>query len=109
MAFGLLRSRQISAIRIAVANLASAALAEFGQIDVCVNNAGVGAIGRFEDIPLKEQAKVIETNLLGTLYGSFHAHRQFQKQGSGILINIASELGRESVPTTQPIRRQNTA
>ncbi|MQW55043.1 SDR family NAD(P)-dependent oxidoreductase [Sinorhizobium meliloti] len=82
----------------AVANLASVALAEFGQIDVWVNNAGVGAIGRFEDIPLEEQAKVIETNLLGTLYGSSHAYRQFQKQASGILINIASELGRESVP-----------
>ncbi|RVI93169.1 SDR family NAD(P)-dependent oxidoreductase [Sinorhizobium medicae] len=81
-----------------VARLASAALAEFGRIDIWVNNAGVGAIGPFEDIPLDDQAKVVETNLLGTLYGSFHAYRQFRQQGSGILINIASELGRETVP-----------
>lgn len=80
----------------AVEALAAAAIGEFGRIDVWVNNAGVGAIGKFEDIPLTDQAQVIETNLLGTLYGSYHAYRQFIRQGSGILINIGSELSRES-------------
>src|SRR5438270_4142345 len=32
--------------------LAEAAIGEFGAIDVWVNNAGAGAVGRFEDIPL---------------------------------------------------------
>jgi len=82
----------------AVERLYQAAVAEFGRIDVWVNNAGVGAIGRFEDIPLEDQAQVIKTNLLGTLYGSYYAYGQFVRQGSGILINIASELGKESVP-----------
>src|SRR5262249_32489444 len=31
-------------------------------------------------------------------YGSHAAYRQFLAQGSGILINIASELGRHTVP-----------
>jgi short-subunit dehydrogenase len=83
---------------VAVQELAAAALGAFGAFDVWVNNAGVGAIGRFEDIPLEEQSQVIKTNLLGTLYGSFHAYQQFERQGFGVLINIASELGKESVP-----------
>src|SRR5689334_678072 len=36
-----------------VERLVERALAEFGRIDVWVNNAGAGAIGRFEDIPLE--------------------------------------------------------
>src|SRR5207237_2667667 len=33
-----------------------------------------------------------------TLYGSYFAYRQFVAQGSGIVINIASELGEHTVP-----------
>jgi len=42
--------------------------------------------------------QVIATNLYGTLYGSYFAYRQFLAQGSGMLINIASELGFGTVP-----------
>ena len=73
-------------------------LEEFGRIDVWINDAGVGAIGPFERVPLKEHQQVVMTDLMGTLYGSYFAYRQFLRQGSGILINIASELGRHSVP-----------
>jgi short-subunit dehydrogenase len=78
--------------------LAQAALREFGRIDVWLNNAGVGAIGRFDEIPLADHVQVIETDLLGALYGSYFAMRQFRKQGSGILINVASVLGKIPSP-----------
>jgi NAD(P)-dependent dehydrogenase (short-subunit alcohol dehydrogenase family) len=81
-----------------VERLAQAALQKFGRIDVWINDAGVGALGRFERIPLADHKQVVATNLLGTLYGSWFAYRQFLKQGSGTLINIASELGGHSVP-----------
>jgi short-subunit dehydrogenase len=81
-----------------VERLADAALTSFGRIDVWINNAGVGAIGRFERIPLDLHERVIATNLLGTLYGSYCAYRQFVSQGGGVLINIASELGFATVP-----------
>jgi len=70
----------------------------FGRIDVWINDAGVGAIGPFEKVPLKEHQQLVMPNLMGTVYGSYFAYRQFLRQGSGILINIASELGRHSVP-----------
>jgi NAD(P)-dependent dehydrogenase (short-subunit alcohol dehydrogenase family) len=81
-----------------VERLCDAATRAFGRIDVWLNDAGVGALGRFERIPLDVHEHVIRTNLLGTLYGSYFAYRQFLKQASGVLINIASELGRHTVP-----------
>jgi short-subunit dehydrogenase len=81
-----------------VERLAESALQTFGRIHVWVNNAGVGALGRFERIPLDVHEQVIRTDLLGTLYGSYYAYQAFLKQGAGILINIASELGEHTVP-----------
>jgi short-subunit dehydrogenase len=81
-----------------VANLARVAIATFGRIDVWINNAGVAALGTFERVPLAEHEQVIRTDLLGTLYGSHVAYRRFLEQRAGILINIASELGRHSIP-----------
>ena len=84
--------------RAEVERLVQAALNAFGRIDVWVNNAGVGALGRFERIPIEIHEQVIATNLSGTLYGSYCAYREFLMRGGGVLINIASELGFGSVP-----------
>jgi short-subunit dehydrogenase len=81
-----------------VERLCETALEAFGRIDVWINNAGVGAIGRFERVPLDVHEQVIATNLYGTLYGSYVAYKQFVAQKSGVLINIASELGFGTVP-----------
>ena len=81
-----------------VQELARAATARLGRIDVWVNDAGVAAIGRFDEIPLADHTQVIATNLLGALSGSYFALQQFRKQGAGILINVSSLLGKISAP-----------
>ncbi len=81
-----------------VENLAAAAISEFARIDVWVNNAGAGAIGWFDEVPLADHVQVIATDLLGTMYGCYHAMRQFRAQGFGVLINIASVLGKVPAP-----------
>lgn len=73
-----------------VQRLASATVARFGRIDVWINNAGVGAIGRFDQVPMEDHARVVDVNLKGVIYGSHAALRQFRAQGRGVLVNIGS-------------------
>ncbi len=80
-----------------VERLAGAAVERFGRIDVWINNAGVAAIGRFEEVPVADHARIVDVNLKGVLYGSHAALRQFRRQGAGTLVNIASVEGRVPV------------
>jgi short-subunit dehydrogenase len=73
-----------------VQRLADAAVARFGRIDVWMNIAGIGAIGRFWDIPVEDYSRLIDINVKGVLYGSHAALRQFIKQGGGTLVNVGS-------------------
>jgi len=81
-----------------VERLAGQTLTAFGRFDVWINNAGVGALGCFEDIPVADHAQVIQTNVIGTIYGAHAALNQFRRQGSGTLINMASALGKIPAP-----------
>lgn len=78
--------------------LAETTVEHFGRFDVWINDAGVGALGRFEEIPLADHAQVIATNVMGTIYGSHLALSQFKQQGHGTLINLASALGKIPAP-----------
>ena len=73
----------------AVQRLAEAAVA-FGGLDVWVNNAGAGAIGPFNTIPLAVHEQVIRVNLFGNLYGAYAVLPIFRQQGHGTLINVIS-------------------
>ncbi|MBC3539855.1 SDR family NAD(P)-dependent oxidoreductase [Rufibacter sp. H-1] len=73
-----------------VQRLTQAALQQYGKIDVWINMAGVGAIGRFWEIPIEDQARIVDINLKGFIYGSHAAINQFKAQGYGTLINMGS-------------------
>ncbi|MFT2007888.1 SDR family NAD(P)-dependent oxidoreductase [Pontibacter sp. 13R65] len=73
-----------------VERLAAATLQQYGKIDVWINMAGVGAIGRFWEIPLEDQARIVDINLKGFIYGSQVAIKQFRSQGYGALIYMGS-------------------
>lgn len=70
-----------------------AALKVYPKIDVWINMAGVTAIGRFWEVPIEDQIRVIDVNLKGFFYASRTAVDQFIKQGDGVLINVASVMG----------------
>ena len=73
-------------------SLASKAVSTFGRLDIWVNNAGVsGPYGTTISVSPERFKRVVDTNILGTYYGSYAAMDIFLTQGSGKLINL---LGR---------------
>jgi short-subunit dehydrogenase len=82
----------------AAGRIAAAARKRFGQFDAWINNAGVAALGRFEEVPLADHLRVAQTNLLGTIAGSHVALVEFRANGQGVLVNVASLLGRVPAP-----------
>ncbi len=73
-----------------VQNLADQAMQFNGRIDIWINNAGVMASGKFEEIPMELNEQVIKTNLFGYMHGAYSVLPVFKRQKEGILINNIS-------------------
>ncbi len=69
-------------------------IAEFGSLDVLVNNAGIVPAGDFADEADAVTARVIDVNLGGTLLGCKLALARMLPRGEGQIVNISSGLGR---------------
>ncbi|WCM92964.1 SDR family oxidoreductase [Acidovorax sp. NCPPB 2350] len=74
----------------AVQALADKAIRHFGRIDVWVNGVGVGAVGRFDEVPVEAHRRVVESNLLGHLHGAHAVLPHFRERGAGRIINLIS-------------------
>lgn len=81
-----------------VENIVEKALEMNGKIDIWVNNAGVMASGKFEEIPMEIHQQVIKTNLFGYMHGAYNAIKIFKMQNHGILINNVSIGGYMPAP-----------
>jgi short-subunit dehydrogenase len=81
-----------------VTALATAVDAAFGGVDVWVNNAGVSTYGAVADTEVAEMERVLQVNLLGTVYGTKAALDLMRRDRSGVIVNVASVLGRRAVP-----------
>jgi NAD(P)-dependent dehydrogenase (short-subunit alcohol dehydrogenase family) len=69
------------------------ALARFGRIDLVMNNVGVLAVGKVEDIPLEGWQRIIDINLLGIVRSNLVFLPVLLAQGSGHVVNTASTAG----------------
>ncbi len=81
-----------------VQRLVEKALEITGSIDVWVNNAGVMASGKFEEIPIDVTQQVIKNNLFGYMNAAHAILPIFKKQEHGILINNVSIAGYMPAP-----------
>ena len=73
-----------------VQNLVKEALEFTGKIDYWVNNAGVLAFGKFEEIPVDVNDQIVKTNLLGYMHSAHAVLPVFKKQKRGVLLNNIS-------------------
>ena len=67
--------------------------AEFGGLDVLVNNAGIGVFRHVRELSLEEWKSTMETNLYGAFYCSREALFRFGTTGGGYIVNISSLAG----------------
>ncbi len=81
-----------------VQNLAQQAINVFGTIDTWVNDAGISTYGLVEETPVEEFDKVVQVNLLGTIYGVKAVLPHMRIQGGGTIINIGSVASERAVP-----------
>lgn len=68
--------------------------AQFGRIDVLINNAGWDKAGAFVDSDPADWDRVIQINLYGVLNTSKAVLPVMAEQGSGSVVNLASDAGR---------------
>lgn len=71
-----------------------ACVAEFGRVDIIVNNAGVTLPAcPVEDIPPERWKRVLDIDLMGTIYGTQCVLPVMKARRSGKIINMASVAG----------------
>jgi short-subunit dehydrogenase len=76
-----------------VAALVEGVIAEFGRIDVLVNNAGMGLAGATEENSITQQQKLFDINVFGVVRMTNAVLPHMRAQGRGRIVNISSIFG----------------
>lgn len=69
-----------------------------GQVDVLVNNAGIGIHAPIEKGSIDAFRKVMETNVFGVVRMIQTFAPQMRERGSGVIVNVSSIAGRVAAP-----------
>lgn len=89
--------------RTAMQNFASEVIAEFGQVDVVINNAGLTLGARkFHEVQLDEFERVMAINFNGVLYGCHAFIPHLLQASESALVNISSIFGLTGVVLLSP-------
>ncbi|KHK92509.1 short-chain dehydrogenase [Novosphingobium malaysiense] len=75
-------------------------VSKLGSIDILINSAGIMEAGGIENCDTEIYRKVIDINLMGTVYTCAAAVPHMLEQGGGDIITISSLAGRKGGPMT---------
>lgn len=70
-------------------------LAQFGRLDIVINNAGIARVKLIEESSLEEYLEVIRINQVGVWLGMQAAIPALKEAGGGCIINTSSTAGLE--------------
>lgn len=82
-----------------------AGLANDGQLDLLINNAGFGTVGHFVDVPMSEQMNMLAVHVEASVQLTRAALPGFLRRRRGGIINVASIAGWFPMPGNA-IRRE---
>ncbi len=74
-------------------DVVAAAETKFGRLDCLVNNAGVIAFKRLDDLTEADIRRIIDVNLIGTMFGCQAAIPALERAGGGSIVNMSSADG----------------
>ena len=86
--------RDYEQVKSAFANIA----ADFGGVDILINNAGIGIFAPVESMSVEDFRAVLETNVFGVFYCCHEAIPLMKQRGGGYIINISSLAGTNAHP-----------
>ena len=78
---------------VSVQEAVSTAIAQFGHIDVLVNNAGHGLLGAIQEVNAKEMEKLFQLNLFSLIRITQVFLPHFRERKSGHIVNFSSIAG----------------
>ena len=77
---------------------ATKAEAEFGPIDVWINNAMVSVFSPVRQMQAEEYRRVTEVTYLGAVHGTLAALRRMEPRNRGVIVQVGSALAFRSIP-----------
>lgn len=88
--------------RQAITECVAQARKDLGQIDILINNAGIGIVKLMQDITFEEWNQMLSVNLASYFYFAQEVAPEWLERGAGKLINIASIDGLIAESHTSP-------
>jgi hypothetical protein len=80
------------------ARLIESTLAQFGRVDMLINNAGKDDRAGFLKIPAQDAEQILQTNLVAAILLSHRVAPLMTAQGRGLILNVSSAMGGVGLP-----------